>query len=75
VEPLSIELKISMDYGHLLAHDEQRIDHRHIYLFDLQIMIDVSLVGANFAAKGKTNQGGQAVRGGSTNLGLAACDN
>jgi hypothetical protein len=29
--------------------------------FDLQIMIDVSLVGANFAAKGKTNQGGQAV--------------
>jgi hypothetical protein len=50
VEPLTIE----EIYGHLLAH-EQRIQHQLSSL-------DVSLAGANFAAKGKPPRGGRGTR-------------
>jgi hypothetical protein len=50
VEPL----KLDEIYGHLLAH-EQRIQHQLSSL-------DVSLAGANFAARGKSPRGGRGSR-------------
>jgi hypothetical protein len=59
VEPLTIE----EIYGHLLAH-EQRIQHQ-------LSSVDVSLAGANFAAKGKPPRGGRGTRFSSSGRGYA----